>query len=158
VTAVGDTVVETPEREHELAELVPATDAERVENAAVQGWVRRPTVAASMARTMEAAATVPTSPDGSQRRAYGKTLLALRRLDAEDEGLEEVTDWILSRINGRGSLPGSRAVCRQAGKVCRANSYAIRNDEWLGAKSQGPDWYCQFTCHNLKEVATHVRV
>lgn len=135
VAAAGDVVVASADRRFALAELVPAIETERFQKPEdVQAVVRRPTVALSMKRLLEASLAAGTRLEGSQRAAYEKTLVELDELDAADanEGLGEITDWILDRIRDTGSLPGSRAVRRKAAKVCRANGYEISNDDWLG--------------------------
>jgi phytoene/squalene synthetase len=70
----------------------------------------------------------------SQRKTYERTLRALKAVgeDDEDEGIEVVTDWIVERVREDGALPGSRDVRRRAAEFCRANGYAVGDDEWLG--------------------------
>jgi len=136
VAAVGDREVETADGPVAVEQLVPDADAETFESpAAVRKRVQRPTVAAAMKRVVEAAGTLPNAElDGSQRDAYEKTFEELKAIDADDddEGIRSVADWIVERVRDKQTLPGSRAVRRQAAKFCRANGYQVRNDEWLG--------------------------
>lgn len=136
VAAVGDRTIESAEGTHAVTELVPETDEERFDDpGAVRLRVQRPTIAAAMKRIVEATAPVQGADlRGSQREAYEKTLRALKAIDADDddEGISVVTDWIVERIQEKGTLPGSRAVRRRAAEFCRDNGYQIRNDEWLG--------------------------
>ncbi len=117
-----------------VGDLVP--DSESFESAeALRRRLERPDVAAAMKRIVEAAATLPDAgPWGSQRDAYFRTLREVAALDDTDENaaLEEVTDWIVARVEETETLPGSRDVRREAATVCRANGHEIRNDEWLG--------------------------
>lgn len=136
VATVGDHVIETPSREYRVEELVPATD-EKVFDApeAVRALVQRPTIASAMKRVTEAGATLQ-EPDfrWTKRKAYERTFEELRAIDPddEDEGIRTMGDWIVGRVRDKGALPSSRDVRRQAAKVCRANGYEVRTDEWLG--------------------------
>ncbi len=136
VAAVGDREIESIDGSAAVAELIPDTDHETFESPAeVREHVQRPTVAAAMKRILEASERLPEPlRRGSRRDAYERTLLELKGIspDDDDEGIREITDWILGQIEEKGTLPGSRAVRRQAAKICRANGYRIRNDEWLG--------------------------
>lgn len=135
VAAAGNVVVADDDRRFAVAELVPATETERFESPdEVRSVVRRPTVALSMKRILEASLVAGTRLEGSQRAAYEKTLVEIVELDAADadEAVGEVTDWVLDRVRETGSLPGSRAVRRQAATVCRAHGYEISNNDWLG--------------------------
>lgn len=136
VETVGDRTVDSAEGTYAIEELVPETDEETFASpAAVRVRLQRPTIAASMKRIVEASQPLQDEALGrSQREAYEKTLRELKAIDAddEDEGVRVVTDWILERIRDERSLPGSRAVRREAAAFCRANGYEIRNDEWLG--------------------------
>jgi hypothetical protein len=137
VDQIGDREVESTAETYTVEELVPETETVAFDSpAAVRARVLRPTVAASMKRIVEAGAALPDRDRfGSQREAYERTLRALVAVDPddEDEVVETVTDWIVERIEEKEALPGSRAVRRQAAKVCRANGHQVRDDEWLGA-------------------------
>ncbi|MFW5903122.1 MAG: hypothetical protein ACOCS7_00130 [Halolamina sp.] len=136
IAAVGNHEIEATDEAHTIEELVPDTDAETFESpAAVRVRVQRPTVAAAMKRVLEASETVSDADlGGSQRDAYEKTFRELEAIDADDddEGIQVISDWIIERIHETKTLPGSRAVRRQAATFCRANGYRVRNDEWLG--------------------------
>lgn len=136
LAAVGDQEIDAPDAAYTVSELVPETEDETFESPAdVRARVQRPTVAAAMKQIVEASEVHQTEKlRGSQREAYEKTLRELEAVDAddEDEGIQQITDWIVERIREKETLPGSRAVRRQAAKFCRANGYQVRNDEWLG--------------------------
>jgi hypothetical protein len=136
VEAVGSREVESTDGPYRVADLFPETRAETYDSPEeVRVRVARPTVAAAMKRIVEANQKLADDDRlGSQRRAYEKTLRALKAIDADDddEGIEVVTDWIVEQIAEKGERPGSRAVRRRAAKFCRTNGYEIRNDEWLG--------------------------
>lgn len=134
VATVGDAVVVADDRRFAVSERVASTAAERFETAdAVRAVVRRPTVALSMKRIVEAGAAAGSSLEGSQRAAHERTLLELCALDADDadDGPGATTDCILDRIRDTVALPGSRAVRRQAATVRRANGSEIRDNDWL---------------------------
>ncbi len=122
--------------EYTVADLVPDADSERFESPEdVRRRLERPEVAMAMKRIVEAADPLPDAgPWGSQRDAYFRTLRAVADLDEEhdESALPDVADWIVAEIEASERLPGSRAVRRQAAKVCRANGHEIRSDEWLG--------------------------
>ena len=134
--AVVDAVGDRPLGPATVADFLPETETETFEDPeAVQLRLRRPTIASAMKRVVEANATVSNDRlSDSQREAYERTFRELRDVDAvdEDEGIGAVADWIVEQIEGGEKLPGSRAVRRQAAKICRANGYQVRNDEWLG--------------------------
>ncbi|MDS0276926.1 hypothetical protein NDI85_03925 [Halomicroarcula sp. S1AR25-4] len=136
VTAIGDRDVEADDGTYTVEELVADTETEVFDSpAAVRVLVQRPTVATAIKRIVEATDSLQgVDLDGSQREAYEKTFRALKGIDAddEDEGVEAIRDWVLEQIRDDGTLPGSRAVRRQAAEFCRANGYQVRNDEWLG--------------------------
>jgi hypothetical protein len=136
VAAIGDREVESPDGSYSVAELIPETDAGAFESpASVRVRIQRPTVAAAMKRIVEAGRThQDVDLSGSQYDAYERTFRELKAIDAvdDDEGIRTIGDWIVERIHETGALPGSRAVRREASKVCRANGYEVRNDEWLG--------------------------
>lgn len=136
VAAVGDRTVAAAVGETRVADLLPATDTETFDAPeTVRLRVQRPTIAGAMKRVVEANATISNDPlQDSQREAYERTFRELRDVDVvdDDEGIGTVADWIVHRIDANGTLPGSRDVRRQAAKVCRANGYQVRNDEWLG--------------------------
>jgi len=136
VAALGDREIEATDGTYAVEELIPEADVETFDSpAAVRKRVQRPTVAGAMKRIVEASETLSNvTLDGSQRDAYEKTLDELQAIDADDddEGVRVIADWIVERIRDDETLPGSRAVRRQAAKFCRANGYPIRNDEWLG--------------------------
>jgi hypothetical protein len=135
VEAVGDRAVEAAEGSYTVADLVPETDDELfTEPAAVRVRVQRPTVAEAMKRVVEASEALPEPLRGSQREAYEKTFRALENVDADDDdrGIRVVRDWLLERIRDDETLPGSRAVRREAAPFCRESGYDIRDDEWLG--------------------------
>lgn len=133
---VGDREIESVEGRYRLEELVPETDEETFDSpAAVRVQVQRPTVAAAMTRVLEASKTLRnTEFSWTQRKAYEKTFRELQAIDADDddEGIQEISDWIVDRIQENERLPSSRAVRREAAKFCRANGYEVRTDEWLG--------------------------
>ncbi|WP_324665979.1 DUF5789 family protein [Haloarcula sediminis] len=132
VDAVGD----RPLGPATVADFLPETDTETFEDPeAVQLRLKRPTIAGAMKRVIEANATISNDRlSDSQREAYERTFRELRDVNAvdEDEGIGAVADWIVEHVEERETLPGSRAVRRQAAKICRANGYEVRNDEWLG--------------------------
>ena len=136
VAAIGDREIESVEGRYSIEELVPETDEETFDSpAAVRVQVQRPTVAAAMKRVVEASETLRNTDFGwTQRKAYEKTFEELKAIDADDddEGIHDISDWIVERIRDKEKLPTSRAVRREAATFCRANGYAIRNDEWLG--------------------------
>jgi hypothetical protein len=136
VAAVGDRVIESTEGAYAVEELLAETDVETFDSpTALRSRIQRPTVAAMMKQVVEAAATLRNAEvSQSQRDAYEKTFRELAAVDADDddEGLRVVTDWIVERIDEKGTVPGSRDVRRRASKFCRENGYQVRNDEWLG--------------------------
>jgi hypothetical protein len=136
VATVGNREIELDDGGYTIEELVPETDEEVFDSPdAVRVQVQRPTVAAAMKRVIEASKTLPnTEFPWSQRKAYEMTFQELEAIDADDddEGIQTISDWIVERIRDKETLPGSRDVRRQAAKVCRANGYEVRNDEWLG--------------------------
>ncbi|MFC6756834.1 MULTISPECIES: hypothetical protein [Haloarcula] len=119
-----------------IGDFLPETETETfADPQAVQQRLRRPTIASAMKRLIEANAAISNDRlRDSQREAYERTFRELRDIDAvdEDEGIGAVADWVVEQIDEKGKLPGSRAVRRQAAKVCRENGYEVRNDEWLG--------------------------
>jgi hypothetical protein len=136
VASIGDERIEAPDGVHRVADLLPETEDQIFDDPeTVRLRVQRPTVAAAMKRIAEAAASLEDLDRlGSQRDAYEKTLRALVAIDADDddEGVRAVTDWIVERIEDKETMPGSRAVRKEAARYCRANGYEVRNDEWLG--------------------------
>ncbi|RNJ26833.1 DUF5789 family protein [Halosegnis longus] len=136
VAAVGDTDVPAPTETYTVAELVPDAEVETFDSPrAVRLQIQRPTVAMAMKRVVEASTGLPHRDRfGSQREAYLKTFHALQRLDGDDDDalVSAVAEWIVEQIHEKKEVPGSRAVRRQAAKLCRANGYQIRNDDWLG--------------------------
>lgn len=136
VTAVGDTEVATPTETYTIADLVPDVEVETFDSPrAVRLQIQRPTVATAMKRVVEASVGLPHRDRfGSQREAYLKTFEALRDLDGDDDDalVSAVADWSTEQIHENDKVPGSRSVRRQAAKLCRANGYQIRNDDWLG--------------------------
>lgn len=136
VAVVGDLTVESPDGTYTVEELVPETEAETFDSPdEVREHIQRPTVAAAMKRVLEASDAAPGDKlSGTQYRAYRKTFVTLKGIDADDddEGIQAISDWIVERIDEKEKLPGSRAVRRQAAKFCRKNGYEVRTDEWLG--------------------------
>ena len=136
VATLGDREVEAADGTYTVEELLPETDVETFESAtAVRERVERPTVAATMKRIVEASESLPRETlSGSQWDAYQKTLRELAAIEADDddEGVRVLGDWIVDRIAEKETLPGSRAVRREAANFCRSAGYEIRNDEWLG--------------------------
>ena len=136
VAVVGDRAIESPTERYTIEDLVPAADAETFESpVAVRARLQRPTIAAAMKRIVEASEEHPQeSLTDSQREAYEKTFRKLKALDAvdDDEGIPAIRDWIVEQLHENETLPGSRAVRREAAEFCRANGYEVRNDEWLG--------------------------
>ncbi|MWV65088.1 hypothetical protein GRS48_09690 [Halorubrum sp. JWXQ-INN 858] len=134
VAAVGDHEIRAPTATYTVAELVPDADEERFESpATVRKRVRRPRVAATMKRIVEATATLQrVDLDGSQRTGYEKTLTELATVAPDTEGVETIGDWIVDRIRDDGTLPGSRAVRREAASFCRERGYDVSKDDWLG--------------------------
>lgn len=137
VATIGDEELEAVEDTYTVAELVADTETEAFESpAAIRTRVQRPTVARAMKRLVEAADTLGNERlEGSQWTAYERTFRALAAVtpDDEDEGISVVADWIVERIEQKGTLPGSRSVRKRAAEYCRANGYEVGNDEWLGA-------------------------
>ncbi|MFB6146938.1 MAG: hypothetical protein ABEJ08_04555 [Halobacteriaceae archaeon] len=132
VEAIGDRTVETDEETVAVAALVPETDEKQFESPeSVRTRVQRPRIAAAMKRIEEASGE---RLDDSRRETYEKTLRALQAVDAadDDEPVTAVTDWIVDRIDEDETLPGSRAVRREAAAYCRERGYEVRDDEWLG--------------------------
>lgn len=136
VETVGEKEIDSAEGQYRVADLIPETEEEVFdEPETVRLRVERPTVAASMKRVLEAVGPHPRLDlQNSQREAYEKTFRSLKNLDADDddEGIREITNWIIEQIEQKEKLPGSRGVRRQAAKFCREKGYEIRNDEWLG--------------------------
>jgi len=136
VAAVGDGEVESSTGSYTVEELVPDTDGETFDSpGAVRVRIQRPTVATAMKQVAEASETLPRRDRfGSQRDAYAKTFRELEAIDADDddEVIQAVADWVVEQIRDDDELPSSRAVRRQAAKICRANGYQIRNNDWLG--------------------------
>ncbi|AEN05938.1 hypothetical protein [Halolamina sp.] len=136
VAVIGDREIESDTESYTVEELVPEVESVTFDSpSAVRTRVQRPTVAVAMKRVLEAAETLPnTELRQSQHDAYEKTFLELKAVDADDddEGILAITDWIVEQISEKESVPGSRAVRRQAAKFCRTNGYEIGNDEWLG--------------------------
>jgi len=60
------------------------------------------------------------------------TFQELEAVDADDEEIRTISDWVVEQIREKERLLSSRAVRRQAAKFCRANGYQVRDDEWLG--------------------------
>ena len=68
----------------------------------------------------------------TQPKAYEETFEEPEAINAaDDDGVKVIGDWIVERIHDKEKLPTSRAVRREAARVCRADEYRIRNDEWL---------------------------
>jgi len=136
VAAAGDRTIASDEGLARVAELVPETEAETFAVPAdVVARVQRPTIAAAMKRVVEANAAVSNDRlNDSRRKAYEKTLRALKAIDADDddEGVRVVSEWLVEQLHETETPPDSRAVRRQAAAFCRENGYEIRNDEWLG--------------------------
>ena len=136
VSAVGDRELASTSTTYTVAELLPDSELETFDSPSeVRTRIERPTVATAMKRIVEASASIRHEPIGhSQRDAYEATLRAVAAVDAidEDEGIRTITDWIVERIESKGSLPGSRDVRREAAKLARAEGYEVRDDEWLG--------------------------
>jgi hypothetical protein len=136
MAAVDDKTIDAPDGTYAVPELLPDTENMEFESsAAVRTRLQRPTVAASLARIVEAAESVSNLELGrSQLEAYEKTLRELAAIDADDddEGIAVITDWLIEQILENERLPGSRDVRREAAKFCRENGYEIRNDQWLG--------------------------
>lgn len=136
VTAVGDSAVESTTETYIIADLIPDAEHETFDSpSAVRMQIQRPTVAMAMKQVVEASTTLPHNDRfGSQREAYLKTFQALKELDSDDDDalILAVSDWIVEQIHDDDAVPGSRAVRRQAAKICRANGYQIRDNEWLG--------------------------
>ena len=122
---------------HTVAELLP--DSEQLQfpaPAAVRAHVRRPTVAGTIKRVVEAGADLDGVVFGrSQRDAYRRTFRALAAVDTADgdEPVGTVADWGVGQVADTGSYPPSRRLRKEAAAVCRRNGYEIRDDEWLGA-------------------------
>jgi len=136
VATVGDETIDSESGSYSVVDLVPDTDEEEFDSpAAVRMRVQRPTIAAAMKQIVEASEGSPhESLADSQREAYEKTFRKLRAIDAvdDDEGIPAIRDWIIEQIHENETLPGSRAVRREAAEFCRSNGYEVRNDEWLG--------------------------
>lgn len=136
VAELGDRELESADGTFTVADLVPESDVETFDDPTeVRQRVQRPTVAAAVKRVVEASETLPNTTLGtSQLDAYEKTFRALVAIDAvdDDEGIAAIRDWIVEEIEDRRTIPGSRAVRRQAATYCRENGYQVRNDDWLG--------------------------
>jgi hypothetical protein len=136
VGTVGDREVRSATGSYTLEELIPDTDSERFDSPrAVHVRIQRPTVAATIKRVVEASHGLPNADRfGSQREAYTKTFHELTVIDADDddEVVLAIGDWIVEQIRENDELPSSRAVRRQAAKICRANGYRVRDSDWLG--------------------------
>lgn len=135
VAAVGDREIASAEGTYAVADLVPDTDEETFDAPdAVRVQVERPAVASAMKRIVEAVGTLRNAEfRPSQRDAYVKTFEELAAIGADDdEGIAAVADWVVERIDEKGTVPGSRDVRRRAAKFCRENGVRVRNDEWLG--------------------------
>lgn len=136
VAAVGDREVRTAADRYVVEQLVPDTDEVVFDSPdEVASRVQRPTVAATMKRIAEAAASLPNETlGGSQYDGYERTFRELARIDPmdDDEAVEVVGDWVVERIREKEKLPTSRAVRREAGKVCRRAGHEVSNDDWLG--------------------------
>ena len=136
VGTVGDREVMSATGSYTLEELIPDTDSERFDSPrAVRVRIQRPTVAAAIKRVVEASRGLPNADRlGSQREAYTKTFHELTVVDADDddEVVLAIGDWIVEQIRENDELPSSRAVRRQAAKICRANGYRVRDSDWLG--------------------------
>ena len=136
VAAVGDREVGVGDGSRRVKELIADETAESFASPeAVTERVERPAVALGMKRVAEARSDLPEGRlRGSQQEAYAKTFSALAAIDTldDDAPIAAVADWIVERIDETGSLPGSRAVRRQAAAHCRENGYQVRSDEWLG--------------------------
>lgn len=136
VGAIGDQAIETPTQRVAVAHLLPHSERIVFEStAAVRARTKRPTVAAAMKRIVEAADELQAPDFGrSRREAFEKTLRALAAIDAadDDDPVDVIADWIVDRTRETESLPGSRAVRRQAAKHCRSQGYEISNNDWLG--------------------------
>ncbi|AWB28046.1 DUF5789 family protein [Halococcoides cellulosivorans] len=136
VATIGDRAIEMPDDHVPVADLLP--NSERIvfeSTAAVRARTKRPTVAAAMKRIVEAADELQEAEfDRSRREAYEKTLRALAAIDAtdDDQPVDVIADWIVDHVHANDSLPGSRAVRRQAAKHCRSQDYAVSNNDWLG--------------------------
>ncbi len=136
LASLDETALDTADGSFDLEALLPDSDAERFDTpASVRRRVRRPVVAAAMKRVVAAVETLPhTQLRGSQRDAYERTFRELESIayDDDDEVVQTISDWIVDRIHEDETLPGSRAVRRQAATVCRASGHEVSNDEWLG--------------------------
>lgn len=136
VAAVGDREIEAVTGTYAIEELIPDTESETFgAPEEVRVRVQRPTIAAVMARVVDAGGTIPNVEfSTSQLNAYERTFQELQAIDADDddEGIQVIGDWLVEQVLEKGKLPGSRAVRRQAAKFCRSNGYEVRNDEWLG--------------------------
>lgn len=136
VATIGDYAVRAEAGRYRIGDIIPETEAETFDSpTAVHAQIQRPTVAAAMKQVIDASMTLSnTKFPYTQRKAYERTFQELRDIDAvdDDEWIQVMSDWVLERIEDKQKLPGSRAVRRQAAKVCRANGYQIRTDEWLG--------------------------
>lgn len=136
VGTVGDHAIDTGAGSTSLRGLLPDADVETFESpTAVRERIQRPTVAKAMKQIVESSGRLQNPAFGqSQRHAYEKTLTELQRIDAvdDDEGIQAITEWVLTAIEEREKLPDSRSVRREAAKICRKSGHEIRTDEWLG--------------------------
>lgn len=136
VDVVGERRLTAGQETYAVADLIPETAVETFEAPdVVRSRVQRPTVATAMKQIVEASETIPNVAFSStQRDAYEKTLRALQAIDRldDDEGVQTITNWIVDQIAEKGTLPDSRGVRRQAGKISRQSGYEVRNSEWLG--------------------------
>lgn len=135
VSSLGHRQLDAGNESYSVSELVPTTETETFEDPRdVRVQVQRPRVARAIKRIVEATDSVPdTTLSGSKRTAYEKTFRKLLEIDAvyEDGGMNVVTDWVISKLQENGTLPGSREIRRRAAEYCRNTGYDIQNDEWL---------------------------
>lgn len=136
VDIAGDQTINSADGTDTVGELIPETDEVTFESTeAVRVRVQRPTVAAAIKQIVETTGTNQTVQlTQSQRKAYERTIRELKTIDTDDndEGVQVITDWVVTQIHEKEKLPGSRAVRREAAKFCRNNGHEVRNDEWLG--------------------------
>jgi hypothetical protein len=137
VETVGKHRVTAAAETYTVADLVPDTETVTFDSAAaVRARVKRPSVARTLKRIVEAGDGIQNAElRHSQWEAYERTLRALVEIDADDddETVRIVGNWIIEQVEENEAYPSSRRVRKEAAAVCRRHGYEIRDDEWLGA-------------------------
>ncbi len=133
--AASEAELETDVDKLGLEEVVPDSHSLRFQSTQdLYLKLGRPTVASSIRRVVEAADAGDLEFGNGQLDTYRKSFVALQEIkeDDGDEGVEEIADWIVDRVEDGRGLPGSRAVRREAANNCREKGYTVSIDDWLG--------------------------